>query len=205
MAFGSPTCRFGSAYLVCRGGQLHNAPLPGAHRVSQVLKHFSPGMPRSSWTPADLPEPHPKNGSFVLASSSLTPSPSAPQRTTPLLRYYRGYIKSSAYAVYLWPTWFSVYASAISFGSFVLLHNCNTRYGLVVSLCPIGSFTLQEMGSFTCRTNGLRYPRVGGVWIRSESRKSLKPEKSLENAADSHPSGACCVGRLRLYTFQSAQ
>ncbi len=25
-----------------------------------------------------------------------------------------------------------------------LLHNCNTRYGLVVSLCPAGTFTLQE-------------------------------------------------------------
>jgi hypothetical protein len=115
-----------------------------------------------------------KNGSFVLASSSLTPSPSAPQRTTPLLRYYRGYLKSSAYAVYLWPTWFSVYASAISFGSFVLLHNCNTRYGLVVSLCPIGSFTLQEMGSFTCRTNGLRYWRWGGRGLCLRAEKNSK-------------------------------
>ncbi len=25
--------------------------------------------------------------------------------------------------------------------------------------------------------NGLRYPRVGGVWIRSESRKNSKPGK----------------------------
>ena len=44
--------------------------------------------------------------------------------------------------------------------------------------------------------NGLRYPRVGGVWIRSESRKNSKPEKSLENGADSHTSGARCVGRF---------
>ena len=35
-------------------------------------------MPRSSWTPADPPEPH-QIGSFVLASSSLTLSPSALQ------------------------------------------------------------------------------------------------------------------------------
>jgi hypothetical protein len=27
--------------------------------------------------------------------------------------------------------------------------------------------------------NGLRYPQVGGTWIRRESRINLKPEKSL--------------------------
>jgi hypothetical protein len=37
---------------------------------------------------------------------------------------------------------------------------------------------------------------VGGVWIRSESGKNSKPEKSLENAADSHTSGARFVGRF---------
>jgi hypothetical protein len=43
--------------------------------------------------------------------------------------------------------------------------------------------------------NGLRYPRVGGVWIRFEGSINPKPEKSLENAADSHTSGARFVGR----------
>ena len=42
--------------------------------------------------------------------------------------------------------------------------------------------------------NGLRYPRVGGVWIRSEGSINPKPEKSLKMAADSHTSGARCVG-----------
>jgi hypothetical protein len=44
--------------------------------------------------------------------------------------------------------------------------------------------------------NGLRYPRVGGAWTLLGSRKNPKPEKSLENAADSHTSGARGVGTL---------
>jgi hypothetical protein len=46
------------------------------------------------------------------------------------------------------------------------------------------------------RANGLRYPRVGGAWIRSEGSISPKPEKKPENAADSHTSGARCVGQF---------
>ena len=40
--------------------------------------------------------------------------------------------------------WFTVYASAVSFGYKNLLHNCNTRYGWLVRPYPAGTFTLQE-------------------------------------------------------------
>jgi hypothetical protein len=39
-------------------------------------RRFSPHIPRSSWTPADPRGPHP-SGPSVLASGTLTPSPSA--------------------------------------------------------------------------------------------------------------------------------
>ncbi len=54
----------------------------------------------------------------------------------------------------LWPMWFPVYASVISFG-FCLLHNCNTRYGWLVRPYPAGTFTLQETPSFAWRTTAL--------------------------------------------------
>ena len=53
---------------------------------------FSPRLPRSSWTPADPPEPH-QIGSFVLASSSLTLSPSA-------LQYFYCYAITRLYQVF---------------------------------------------------------------------------------------------------------
>ncbi len=101
-AFGFPTWRFGSAYLFSRSYQ----GLPSS-------QHFSPHMPRSSWTPADPPEPH-QIGSFVLASSSLTLSPSA-------LQCFHCYAFNEAISSLqgvrspLWPAWFSVYASIILF------------------------------------------------------------------------------------------
>ena len=57
----------------------------------------------------------------------------------------------------LWPMWFPVYASAVSFG-FCLLHNCNTRYGWLVRPFPSGTFTLQETPSFLAH-NGLELSR----------------------------------------------
>jgi hypothetical protein len=42
--------------------------------------------------------------------------------------------------------------------------------------------------------NGLRYPRVGGVWIRSEGGKKPEARKMPVNRADSHTSGARFVG-----------
>ncbi len=61
----------------------------------------------------------------------------------------------------LWPMWFPVYASAVSFG-FCLLHNCNTRYGWLVRPFPSGTFTLQETPSFLahngCELSGRGIP-----------------------------------------------
>jgi len=57
----------------------------------------------------------------------------------------------------LWPMWFPVYASIVSFGFLVLLNNCNTRYEWLVRPYSTGTFTLQETPSFAWRTNGLAH------------------------------------------------
>jgi len=48
---------------------------------------------------------------------------------------------------------------------------------------------------FLCkgRANGLRYPRVGGVWTRFEGRKSLKPEKCLKMPHAKRSTRQVCV------------
>jgi hypothetical protein len=110
-------------------------------------------MPRSSWTPADPPEPH-QIGSFVLASSSLTLSPSALQcfHCYQLTRLYQASGSTVSLMAYV--------VLCVRFNYFVrlflfcLLHNCNTRYGWLVRPCPARTFTLQEMPSFAWRTNG---------------------------------------------------
>ncbi len=54
----------------------------------------------------------------------------------------------------LWPMWFPVYASAVSFGA-CLLHNCNTWYGWLVRPHPTGTSTLQETPGFSWRTTDI--------------------------------------------------
>ncbi len=41
--------------------------------------------------------------------------------------------------------------------------------------------------------NGLRYLRVGGGVDSACEQEKLEARKMLENAAESHTSGACCV------------
>jgi hypothetical protein len=115
---------------------------------------------------------------FVLASGPLTPSPSAFRELSlslsieAVLFTSLGGLRSPLRA-----TWFPVYASIVSFGSFLellgplassfsspfpveclnspvlelrnyfLLHDCNTRYGWVVSPCPLGTLTPKETPS----------------------------------------------------------
>jgi hypothetical protein len=105
-------------------------------------RHFSPHMPRSSWTPADPPKPH-HSGFFVLASSSLTLLPSALQcfhcyAITRLYQASGSTVSLVAYVVLC--VRFNYFVRPFFYSS--LLHNCNTRYGWLVRLCPIGSFTL---------------------------------------------------------------
>src|SRR3990170_3320210 len=47
----------------------------------------------------------------------------------------------------LWPTWFPVYASVVSFGVFTSYTSANTRYGWLVRPYSTGIFTLQETPS----------------------------------------------------------
>jgi hypothetical protein len=75
---------------------------------------------------------------------------------------YRGCIMLQEVRSSLWPVSFPVYASIVSFG-LRLLYNCNTRYEWLVRPCSPGTFTLEETPSFAWRTNGVRYPRVGGT------------------------------------------
>ena len=62
----------------------------------------------------------------------------------------------------------------------VLLHHCNTRYEWLVRPCSTGTFTLQETPSFAWRTNGVRYPRVGGTRQRHFAGTNLKPQNCLK-------------------------
>jgi hypothetical protein len=79
------------------------------------------------------------SGASMSASASLTASPSGFPKipdlgAVPALQGGRSPLR---------PTKFPVYASVMSFGSH-LLHNCNTRYGWVVSPYPARSRTSQE-------------------------------------------------------------
>ena len=54
----------------------HTLPYFRSHKGLPSSRRFSPHIPRSSWTPADPRGPHPI-GPSVVASGTLTPSPSA--------------------------------------------------------------------------------------------------------------------------------
>jgi len=77
-----------------------------------------------------------------------------------------------------------------------LLHHCNTRYEWLVRPCSAGTFTLQETPSFAWRTNGWRYPLVGGTRQRRFGGTSLEPRKLLENAQTSTSRVHAVLGSL---------
>jgi hypothetical protein len=49
--------------------------------------------------------------------------------------------------------------------------------------------------------NGLRYPRVGGVWIRSEGSINPKPEKSLKMPQNPTRRVHALLGGFLIFTY----
>jgi len=84
----------------------------------------------------------------VLASGTLTPSPTASVASNgaELLRGGTSPLR---------PAMFSVYASPVLFAPDrpELRNKCNTRYGLLVKLYTMGTFTPEEAPSCAWRTN----------------------------------------------------
>jgi hypothetical protein len=109
-------------------------------------KFFDASLPacHGLWTPADLPLLAMSVGR-VLPSGALKPSASATSlfEAVPALQGARSPLRPTGYAVYASPILFTV--------SPRLRHGRKTRYGWVASPYPTGTFTLQEMPSFSWR------------------------------------------------------
>ena len=98
------------------------------------------------------------NDSPVLASGTLTPSPTASVAANGA-ESLRGGTSP------LRPAMFSVYASPVLFAPNHpgLRNRRNTRYGLLVKLYPMGTYTPKEAPSCAWRTNDRVQPRRGAA------------------------------------------
>ena len=108
-------------------------------------------------------------GPFVLASGTLTPSPSASSQ-------YRGCIKLRGARTPLRSTCFPVYASTGLFGFGLLSSSCNTRYGWLVRPYPAGTLTLQGDAklSLALLTSGVTGPRAASRAVQATGRRHQK-------------------------------
>jgi len=124
---------------------LRTLPWPGVARASQVLNaslHAYHALRGPRQTLLDLTS----NGPFVLASGTLTPSPSASIALTGLYQDSGSAVSPAVYVVCT----LQLCRSALHL---YLLHSCNTRYEWLAKPYSAGTFTLQEAPSFAWRTN----------------------------------------------------
>jgi hypothetical protein len=127
-------------------------------------RHFSPHMPRSSWTPAVPPKPYLYRllcvGFLFVNTIAICPAVFTLLSINEAISSFREY--GLPYGLRGSRCTLQLFRSTI----FCLLHNYNTRFGWLVRPCPARTFTLQEMPSFAWRTNGSRFSRREGAGWR---------------------------------------
>jgi hypothetical protein len=134
MAFGSPS--FGRLHLPARAGTIW------ASQVLGVSLHTCHALARPRQTLGNLT----LSGCSVLASGSVTPSPSASLLLTRLYQASESAVSLTACVI-----------SCVRFNRFVRPltsppHGCNTRYDWLVRPYSTGTLTQQETPSFAWRT-----------------------------------------------------
>ena len=125
----------------------------GASRASQVLHHLSSCMPRPEDSGGPT-SPCPCGEARVACGGVQTLGVRNKRlfEAVPALQGARLPLRPPGYAVYASPILFAV--------SPRLRHGRKTRYGWVARPYPTGTFTLQEMPSFSWRENAGAQPRL---------------------------------------------